>query len=71
MFRTAKFAFYIATLLFSWYLIEFTTLSPATGTGVAILFISGPEALEMWLLKRGNVPNQYERQTQTKERDRS
>ena len=72
MFRTAKFAFYIVALAFSGYLIEFAGVDPFWSMAFAALLITGPEGLETWLLNRGAVPKQHERQTtETEGRDRS
>lgn len=53
MFRTAKFLFHIATLLFAVYLIEYTPLTTMVAVAVAILLISGPEGLEAYLVRQG------------------
>lgn len=53
MFRTAKFAFYIATLATTVYLIEFAAVEPMIAIAFAVLLISGPEGLEAWLARQG------------------
>lgn len=53
MFRTAKFLFYIATLLFTVYLIQYAGVEPTLAMMFAVLLISGPEGLETWLINRG------------------
>lgn len=55
MFRTAKFLFYIATLAFSFYLIQYAAVDPFVALTFAILLISGPEGLETWLIHRGAI----------------
>lgn len=55
MFRTAKFLFYIATLVFTVYLIEFNGVDPLVATATAILLITGPEGLETWLVHQGVI----------------
>jgi len=52
MFRTAKFVFYTVAILFAIYLIEFTDLSTLIAVGTAVLFINGPEAVEMYLVRK-------------------
>lgn len=55
MFRTAKFLFYIATLVFTVYLIEFNGVDPLVATATAIMLITGPEGLETWLVHQGHI----------------
>jgi hypothetical protein len=57
MFRTAKFVFYIATLLFSAYLIEVASVTPILAMGFAALLITGPEGLEAYLIRQGVIDN--------------
>ena len=51
MFRVVKFLFYIVTLAFTVYLIELVDIEPLLAIGVAVLLISGPEALELYLIR--------------------
>ena len=51
MFRVVKFMFYMATLAFTVYLIELVELEPLLAIAVAVLLISGPEALELYLIR--------------------
>jgi len=55
MFRTVKFLFYIVTLGTTVYLIQYAGVAPTLAMGFAILLISGPEALETWLIHRGAI----------------
>jgi len=52
MWRTAKFLFYIVSILFTVYLIELTSVSTFVAIGVAILLINGPEGAEAWLVRQ-------------------
>jgi len=52
VFRAVKFLFYIATIVFTVYLIEFTPASWTVAVAVAVLFISGPEGLETYLMRQ-------------------
>lgn len=53
MFRALKYAFYIAVLVFTVYLIEATPVSALVATAVGVLLISGPEGLELYLVREG------------------
>jgi len=55
MFRSFKYLYYIATLLVSTYLIQYASVEPTLAMGFAILLISGPEALETWLIRTGQI----------------
>jgi hypothetical protein len=55
MFRTVKFVFYIATLVFSGYLIELAGVEPFLAMLFAALLIAGPEAAETMLIERGVI----------------
>lgn len=55
MFRTAKFVFYIATLVFSGYLIELAGVDPFLAMLFAALLIAGPEGVETMLIKQGVI----------------
>lgn len=55
MFRTAKFVFYISTLLFAVYLIQIAGVDPVIAMAFAALLVSGPEGLETWLMKQGEI----------------
>ena len=55
MFRTAKFVFYIVTLLFSGYLIEMAGVDPFVAMSFAALLITGPEGLEAYLVRQGVI----------------
>ena len=57
MFRTAKYAFYIVTLGFTTYLIEAASVDPLVAMTFAALLISGPEAVEAWLIRIGELKN--------------
>jgi hypothetical protein len=57
MFRTAKYAFYIVTLGFTTYLIEAASVDPLVAMTFAALLISGPEAVEAWLIRLGELKN--------------
>jgi hypothetical protein len=54
MFRTAKFVFYIATLVSMAFLVE-SGVDPFLAMSFAALLISGPEGLEMWLVNQGAI----------------
>jgi hypothetical protein len=53
MFKTAKFLYQIAVLLFVVYLIELASFEPMLAVGTAIVLISGPEGVEAWLVRQG------------------
>jgi len=53
MFRAAKFLFQIAVLAFTVWLVEFVGVSWEVAVSLAVLFISGPEGLEAWLVRQG------------------
>jgi hypothetical protein len=53
MFRTAKYLFNISALFFALYLVEMASLDPFTAAIVATVLISGPETLELYLVKQG------------------
>lgn len=53
MFRTAKYLFHVAVLLFTVYLIELAGVEPVVATGVAVVLIAGPEGVEAWLVRQG------------------
>ena len=55
MFRTAKFVFYIVTLLFSGYLIEVASVQPFTAMLFAAVLITGPEGVEAYLIRQGVI----------------
>ena len=55
MFRSFKYLFYIAVLVMSTYLIQYASVEPTLAMGFAILLISGPEALETWLIRTGQI----------------
>jgi len=55
MFRTVKFLFYMAALVFSAYLIEFAGVDPFLAMLFAALLISGPEGVEAFLVKTGQL----------------
>lgn len=57
MFRTAKFLFYIVTLAVTVYLIESASVEPTLAMAFAIMLISGPEAVETWLIHQGKIVN--------------
>lgn len=52
MFRTAKFVFYISTLVFTGYLIEIVGVPWTVAVGVAVLFVTGPEGIEAYLVRQ-------------------
>lgn len=54
-FRTAKFIFYIATLATTVWLIQHGDVQPTLAMGFAVLLISGPEALETFLIHQGKL----------------
>ena len=58
MFRVAKFVFYMTTLAFTVYLIELVEVDPLLAIGVAVVLISGPEALELYLIRADILPEQ-------------
>lgn len=60
MFRTVKFLFHIATLLFTVYLIEATTFDTSLAVFVAVLLIAGPEGLEAMLVRQGYLTDRGE-----------
>jgi hypothetical protein len=53
MFRTAKYLFHVAVLLFTVYLIEIAGVEPVVATGAAVVLIAGPEGVEAWLVRQG------------------
>jgi len=53
MFRAAKFLFQIAVLAFTVWLVEFVGVGWEVAVSLAVLFISGPEGLEAWLVRQG------------------
>jgi hypothetical protein len=53
MFRTAKYLFHVAVLLFTVYLIEYAAVDPMVASGIAIVLIAGPEGMESWLVRQG------------------
>lgn len=55
MFRTVKFIFYMVVLLFSAYLIQYADVEPFLAMAFAALLITGPEGLEQWLIKTGQI----------------
>lgn len=55
MFRTVKWLFYICVIVSMGYLIEFAGVEPLIAMAFAILLISGPEALEEWLMHIGRI----------------
>lgn len=57
MFRSVKFLFYIATLVFTGYLIESAAVDPFIGMVFAALLITGPEGVESFLIAKGQLPN--------------
>ena len=57
MFRTAKYVFYVTTLGFTTYLIEAAAVDPLVAMTFAALLISGPEAVEAWLIRIGELKN--------------
>lgn len=58
MFRTAKYAFFTATLAFTTYLIEVANVEPLVAMTFAALLIAGPEAVESWLINVGEIQAQ-------------
>jgi len=56
MFRTVKFAFYIATLVFAGFVLETTATDPFVVLAFVALLITGPEGFETWLVNQGRVP---------------
>jgi hypothetical protein len=67
MFRTAKYLFYVAVLLFTTYLIEATPMTTFVAVAVGVLLISGPEGLELYLVRQGYI--EADEQTRDRERD--
>lgn len=53
MFRTAKYLFHVAVLLFTVYLIELGGVTPLVASGIAIVLIAGPEGVETYLVRQG------------------
>lgn len=53
MFRTAKFLFHTAVLVFAGYLIGFVGVPWEVAVTVSVLFIAGPEGLELYLVRQG------------------
>lgn len=62
MFKTVKFIFYIAVLAFSTFLIETTAVSATLVLLFTALLISGPEGVEMLLIRQETIddPNSDE-----------
>ena len=52
MFRTVKFLFYIVTLAFSAYLIQFVGVNALLVMGFAAMLITGPEGVEALLIRQ-------------------
>lgn len=69
MFRTAKFVFYIVTLLFSGYLIELASVDPFVAMSFAALLITGPEGLEAYLVRQGIISDNSELQNHEQSRE--
>jgi len=55
VFKTVKFVFYIAVLAFSAFVIESTTVDAMFVLLFTALLISGPEGVEMLLIRQGAV----------------
>jgi len=55
MFRVFKFIFHIATLAFTGWLIAAEGVPWEIAVALAVLFISGPEGLEVWLSHQGVI----------------
>lgn len=55
MFRTAKFLFYMMTLAFTGYLVQYAGVEPLLGMAFAALLISGPEGVEALLVNAGKL----------------
>ena len=55
MFRTAKYVFYMIVLAFAAYLIQYAGVEPFLAMAFAALLITGPEGLEQWLIKTGQI----------------
>ena len=55
MFRTAKYIFYMVVLAFSAYLIQYAAVDPFLSMAFAALLITGPEGLEQWLIRTGQI----------------
>jgi len=55
MFRTAKYVFYMIVLAFAAYLIQYAMVEPFLAMAFAALLITGPEGLEQWLIKSGQI----------------
>jgi len=55
MFRTVKYLFYMVVLAFSAYLIQYAAVEPFIAMAFAALLITGPEGLEQWLIKTGQL----------------
>lgn len=75
-FRTAKYLFYTATLVLTLYLIDTAEVEPMIAMAFAALLISGPEAIEAWLIKAGELDsrdnhssNQQSQQQQQSQQD--
>jgi len=60
MFRTAKYIFYMAVLVFTGYLIEFAGVEPFLAMLFAALLISGPEGVEAFLVKTGQIDRELD-----------
>jgi hypothetical protein len=55
MFRVFKFIFYIVTLVFTTYLIQFANVEPTLAMTFAALLITGPEGVEVLLARQGVI----------------
>jgi hypothetical protein len=55
MFRTAKFVFYMVTLVFTGYLIQYAAVDPFVAMVFAALLITGPEGAEAFLVRAGKL----------------
>lgn len=55
VFKTVKFVFYIAVLMFSAFIIESTPVNATFVLLFTALLISGPEGVEMLLIHQGTV----------------
>jgi hypothetical protein len=55
VFKTAKFVFYVAVLVFSAFIIETTAVNATFVLLFTALLISGPEGVEMLLIRQGAV----------------
>jgi hypothetical protein len=66
MFRTAKYVFYIATLAMTTYLVEYQSVEPVIAMAFAALLITGPEGLEAWLIRTGQLQSPQQADTPSK-----